>query len=139
MKKILGLVLSGAILASPLASIAAAATAFDDSCEPVSGNDWNVEKNFSFSDQGKSYQLVFSRTNDGSGSICLVRGKSGKQVASKYWKSEFLDRVDRVSSKIFTFQVHQGNGNNSPTAKYRLNLTQPQNPQVTLMKKWIAN
>jgi hypothetical protein len=139
MKKILVLALSAVALTAPLASSAAAATAFDDSCLANNGGEWSVEKSFSFSDRGTSYQLVFSRTNDGTGSLCLAKGKTGKKVALQYWNGEYIDRLDRVSTKVFTFQVHQGNGNNSPTAKYRLNLTQPQNPQVSLMKKWISN
>jgi hypothetical protein len=138
MNKILVLLAANTFLISPISAWSADSIGFDDNCKAASTNEWSVEKNFRFSDRGKAYQLVFSRTTDGSGSLCLVQGGSGKPVGLKYWQSEYIDQVERVSAKVFTFQIHQGNGNNSPTAKYRLNLSQPQNPQITLLKKWVT-
>jgi hypothetical protein len=111
----------------------------DEKCKsaPTSPDQWTIDKTFPFADQGKNYKLVLSRTIDGSGSICLTQGKSSRPIGLKYWESEFIDGVDRVSAKVFTFQVHEGNGSPTPTKKYRLNLAQPQNPQITLLKSWI--
>jgi hypothetical protein len=71
-------------------------------------------------------------------SVDLASSRSLKPIAVKYWSREFIDRLDRVSSKVFTFQVHQGNGTPSPTFKYRLDLNNPDQPRVTLMKKWVV-
>jgi hypothetical protein len=78
-----------------------------------------------------------SAASDGSGSICLTQSKSSRPIGLKYWESEFIDRVDRVSAKVFTFQVHEGNGSPTPTKKYRLNLSNPQQPQISLLKSWV--
>jgi hypothetical protein len=111
----------------------------DGACKPApSSDEWTIVKTFSFADQGKNYKLVLSRTIDGSGSICLTQGKSSRPIGSKYWESEFIDRVDRVSAKVFTFQVHEGNGSPTPTKKYRLNLSNPQQPQISLLKSWVV-
>jgi hypothetical protein len=111
----------------------------DGECKPVSAasDGWTIDKTFPFTDQGKNYKLVLSRTIDGSGSICLTQGKSNRPIGLKYWESEFIDRVDRVSAKVFTFQVHEGNGSPTPTKKYRLNLSNPQQPQISLLKSWV--
>jgi hypothetical protein len=131
---------SHTIIGSPLAASAQKKfNGLDQNCKPAptADEEWTIEKTFQFSDQGKNYKLVLSKTIDGSGSICLLQGKSSRPMGLKYWESEFIDGVDQLSSKIFTFQIHEGNGNPTPTKKYRLNLTQPQNPKITLLKKWI--
>jgi hypothetical protein len=111
----------------------------DEKCKPAptAPDEWTIEKTFPFADQGKNYKLVLSRTIDGSGSICLTQGKSSRPIGLRYWESEFIDGVDRVSAKVFTFQVHEGNGNPTPTKKYRLNLSNPQQPQISLLKSWV--
>ncbi len=131
---------SQSIIGFPLAAAAQKKfNGLDQSCKPAPTGDeeWTIEKTFQFSEQGKNYKLILSKMIDGSGSICLLQGKFSKPIGLKYWESEFIDGVDRVSAKVFTFQVHEGNGTPTPTKKYRLNLTQPQNPQITLLKKWI--
>jgi hypothetical protein len=112
----------------------------NEKCKPAPNapEEWTIEKTFSFTEQGKNYKLVLSKTIDGSGSICQVQGKYSKPMGLKYWESEFIDRVDRVSSKVFTFQVHEGNGGPFPTKKYRLNLSNPQKPQIALLRSWIS-
>jgi hypothetical protein len=146
MKKTLMTVASMTIMATPVIIgfplVALAQQKFnglDQNCKPAptAAEEWTIEKTFQFSDQGKNYKLVLSKTIDGSGSICLLQGKSSRPVGLKYWESEFIDGVDRISAKVFTFQIHEGNGNPTPTKKYRLNLTQPQNPKISLLKKWI--
>jgi hypothetical protein len=146
MKKTLMTVASMTIMATPviigfpLVTLAQQKlNGLDQNCKPASSTaeEWMIEKTFQFSDQGKNYKLVLSKTIDGSGSICLLQGKSRRPVGLKYWESEFIDGVDRVSAKVFTFQVHEGNGNPTPTKKYRLNLSRPENPQITLLKKWV--
>jgi hypothetical protein len=111
----------------------------DGKCKPAptAPDEWTINKAFTFADQGKNYKLVLSRTIDGSGSICLTQGKSSRPIGLKYWESEFIDGVDRVSAKVFTFQVHEGNGNPTPTKKYRLNLSNPKQPQISLLKSWV--
>ncbi len=104
--------------------------------DPNTPDGWKIEKSFSFNEQGKNYKLVYLRSFD-SGSICLVQGEYSKPIGLKYWESEFIDAVDRVSAKVFTFQVHEGNGSPTPTKKYRLNLSNPQKPQITLLKSWV--
>jgi hypothetical protein len=146
MKKILITVASIAAMASqsvigfpPIAVAQKKFNGLDPNCKPAPtvAEEWTMEKTFQFADRGKNYKLVLSKTLDGSGSICLLQGKSSKPIGLKYWDSEFIDGVDRVSAKVFTFQVHEGNGSPTPTKKYRMNLTQPQNPQIVLLKKWI--
>jgi hypothetical protein len=104
---------------------------------PTAPEEWQIRQTFNFVDRGKTYQLVHSGTLDGGGSLCLLQGKSALPVG--YKSSWYLDRVDRVSNKVFNVQIHDGNGNKTPTIKYRLNLTQPQKPQVQVLKKWIMD
>ncbi|PSB41043.1 hypothetical protein [Chamaesiphon polymorphus] len=111
----------------------------NDRCQPAptAPEQWTIRQTFNFTDRGKSYKLVYSSTNDGSGSLCLLQGTSAKSVS--YKPNWYLDRVERGSAKVFNVQIHDGNGNSSPTIKYRLNLTQPQNPQFTVLKQWIMD
>jgi hypothetical protein len=113
------------------------ASGFDENCRS-NVDDWRTVKKYPFSVRGKSYTLIYSAFVDGSGSLCLARPRSIKPIAAKYWSREFIDRLDRVSPKVFTFQVHQGNGTPSPTFKYRLDLNHPEQPQVRLIKKWVV-
>jgi hypothetical protein len=138
MKKIL-LILPVLLLMPILAATAASFNGFNEKCQlaPTAPEEWTIEKIFRFTHQGNSFKLVYSRTVDAGGSLCLITGKSANPVGAKYWQSEYIDRVDRVSAKIFTFQIHQGNGNNTPVKKYQLDLTRPQGPKVVLLKEWI--
>ena len=96
---------------------------------------WNMEKTFDFSDRGKSYKLVYSWQLPDSTSLCLLDGKSA--VPLIYKQGAYIDKVERVRAKLFTVQIHEGNGNNVPATKYRLDLSQPQNPKVKVLKRWI--
>jgi hypothetical protein len=117
----------------------AAFDGLDHNCRPAPNapEEWLIKRTYKFADRGKNYKLIYSTTHDGVGTICLFQGKSAKPVGLKYWKDEYIDRVDFVKNKVFTFQIHQGNGNNTPYKKYRLDLTQPQSPKVTLVREWI--
>jgi hypothetical protein len=117
----------------------AAFDGLDHNCRPAPNapEEWLIKRTYKFTDRGKNYKLIYSSTMDGGGSICLMEGKSAKPLGLKYWKDEYLDRVDFLKTKVFTFQIHQGNGNNVPYKKYRLDLTQPQSPKVTLVREWI--
>lgn len=122
----------------PTAGLASQFNGLDDRCQsaPTAPEAWKISQIFRFVDRGKSYQLIHSAAIDGSGSLCLVWGKSVRAVG--YNQAWYLDRVDRVSDRVFNVEIHDGNGNNTPTIKYRLDLTQPQNPQVKVLKKWIT-
>lgn len=107
----------------------------DNTCRPSSQGEWKLEKTYQFSHQGKSYRLIWSSFGDGTGSLCLVQGKTAQPIAEKYLDA-FVNRLDRISAKVFTFQVSDGNGTNVPVKKYRLDLSNPQKPKVTLLKQW---
>jgi hypothetical protein len=96
---------------------------------------WNMEKTFDFVDRGKSYKLVYSWRLPDSTSLCLVEGKTA--VPLIYKEGAYIDKVERVRVKLFNVQIHEGNGNNVPATKYQLNLSQPQNPKVKVLKRWI--
>jgi hypothetical protein len=108
----------------------------DANCRPNSPEEWKLEKTYQFSHQGKSYRLIWSRTQDASGSFCLAQGKNVQPIAAKYLGDYYVDRLDRLSAQVFTFQVHDGNGNNVPVRKYRLDLSNPQRSKVTLLRQW---
>jgi hypothetical protein len=135
--KTISILIAIACTALPNAILAAEFTGLNDRCQPAptAPEEWTIRQTFNFTDRGKAYQLVHSATLDGGGSLCLLEGKSARLVG--YKSGWYLDRVDRVSAKVFNVQIHDGNGNNTPTIKYRLNLTQPQNPQVKVLKQWI--
>jgi hypothetical protein len=105
--------------------------------DPNSPEGLRLEKTYQFNHQGKSYRLIWLRSYaDGTGSFCLAQGKTMKPIVDKYIGDSAVDRLDRLSAQVFTFQVHDGNGNNVPHMKYRLDLSNPQQPKVTLLKKW---
>jgi hypothetical protein len=96
---------------------------------------WKMENKFKFTDRGRAYELVYSWKLPDSTSLCLLTGTSATPMFSK--PGAYIDRVDRVRGKIFTFQIHEGNGNKVPATKYRLDLSQPQNPKLKVLKRWI--
>jgi hypothetical protein len=98
-------------------------------------DNWNMEKTFDFVDRNKSYKLVYSWQLPDSTSLCLLDGKTA--VPLIYKQGAYIDKVERVRAKLFTVQIHEGNGNNVPATKYRLDLSQPQNPKVKVLKRWI--
>lgn len=124
-------------LECPSTALAEPSNGLNDNCQLASKDPagWVQRRSFNFVARGKSYKLIHSATIDGSGSLCLVSGKSAKPVG--YKPNWYLDKVDRVSDRVFNVQIHDGNGNNAPTIKYRLDLTQPQNPQVKVLKQWV--
>jgi hypothetical protein len=137
MKNRLLLIAAILCLECPSTAIAARFDGLNDNCQlaPKDPAEWVQRQSFKFVERGKSYKLIHSATLDGSGSLCLVSGKSAKPVG--YKPDWYLDRVERVSDRVFNVQIHDGNGNNAPTIKYRLDLTQPQNPQVKVLKQWV--
>jgi hypothetical protein len=96
-----------------------------------------IKKAYSFSHQGKSYKLVLYQDGTGTGNLSLEQGKSKRSIANNFTDPGFIYQLNRVSAKVFTFQVREGNGDNVPVKKYRLNLENPQQPKVTLIKKWV--
>ncbi len=96
---------------------------------------WNMEKTFDFSDRGKSYKLVYSWQLPDSTSLCLLEGKTVRPIIFK--QGAYIDKVERVRVKLFNVQIHEGNGNNVPATKYQLNLGQPQQPKIKVLKRWI--
>jgi hypothetical protein len=96
---------------------------------------WNMEKTFDFVDRGKSYKLVYSWKLPDSTSLCLLGAKTA--VPLIYKEGAYIDKVDRVRAKLFTVQIHEGNGNNVPATKYQLDLSQPKIPKVKVLKRWI--
>jgi hypothetical protein len=96
---------------------------------------WNMEKTFDFSDRGKSYKLVYSWKLPDSTSLCLLEGKTARPIVLK--EGAYIDKVERVRVKLFNVQIHEGNGNNVPATKYQLNLGQPQQPKIKVLKRWV--
>ncbi len=96
---------------------------------------WKMEKTFDFVDRGKSYKLVYSWQLPDSTSLCLVEGKTATPIVLK--EGAYIDKVERVRVKLFNVQIHEGNGNNVPATKYQLDLGQPKNPKVKVLKRWI--
>jgi hypothetical protein len=109
-------------------------TEISEACRPSEG--WDLGKTYRFNHQGKSYRLIWFRGIDGTGSFCLALGNTAQPIVDKYIGDSFVDRLDQLSARVFTFQVHDGNGNNVPVRKYRLDLSNPQRPKVTLLKQW---
>lgn len=103
---------------------------------PSASDGWKIEKTYQFTHQGKAHKLIWWRSTDAGGYFCLVQGKTTKLVADKYLGDYYVDRIDRLSPQLFTFQTHDGNGTNVPFKKYRLDLSNPQQPKVTLLKQW---
>jgi hypothetical protein len=113
------------------------AQAFDENCRPNSSEEWSLKKTYEFTYQGKAYKLIWSQMSPyGDGSFCLAQGKTIQPIATKYINTYAVDRLDRLSPQVFTFQVHDGNGTNVPVRKYRLDLSNPQQPKVKLLKQW---
>lgn len=113
----------------------------NDKCQVQPARDnqegWATRRSYQFLAQGQSYKLIYSAAQDGTGALCLSQGNTFQPLATKYWYGEYIDRLDRVQGSIFTFQVHQGNGNNVPVKKYRLDLSNPRQPKVKLLKQWM--
>jgi hypothetical protein len=103
---------------------------------PTDPAEWKIEKTFQFNSGHRAYRLIHSRTLDASGSICLGAAGSLRPVGTKYWQNAYLDRVDRLSPRIFTFQIHIGNGTPTIYRKYKLDLSRPQRPKITFIKTW---
>jgi hypothetical protein len=96
---------------------------------------WKMEKTFDFSDRGKSYKLVYSWQLPDSTSLCLLEGKTATPIVLK--QGAYIDKVERVRVKLFNVQIHEGNGSNVPATKYQLDLGQPKNPKVKVLRRWI--
>jgi hypothetical protein len=111
----------------------------NEKCQPAPNDlqEWKKATTYNFSYLKKSYQLIWSRTIEGGGSLCLglARGKM-RPIATQY-TNEYMDKVDRVSAKVFNFQIHEGNGGDVPHKLYRLDLSDPERPKVKLIKRWI--
>jgi hypothetical protein len=139
MKKItLGMAISIALSVGSIAG-EVRANGFNNLCQPA-GNapeEWQIVKTFKFDRDGRSYRLIYSRMADGTGSLCLGSGGKFQPIGSKYWIDEYLDKLDRTSDKIYTFQVHAGNGSPITYRRYRLDLTRPQQPKFSLLKTWV--
>jgi hypothetical protein len=137
-KIILAALLSTSII---LPSNAAVTGGLNEKCQlqPIRGEqtEWQIRRRYQFRARGQSYTLVFSAAQDGSGSLCLSHGNTFRPIATPYWDVAYIDRVDRVQESIFTFQIHQGNGDNVPVKKYRLDLSNPRQPKIKLIKQWI--
>ncbi len=123
-----------------IAILADEAQGLDDKCTapPLSSNpdeNWKAEKTFQFTDRGTSYKLVYSWQLPDSTSLCLVSGKTA--VPLVYKEGAYIDKVERVRVKLFNVSIHEGNGSNVPATKYQLDLGQPQNPRVKVLKRWI--
>jgi hypothetical protein len=124
-----------------VATLAGAANGLNEECKSVPPDqdpdeNWNMEKTFDFSDRGKSYRLVYSWKLPESTSLCLIEGKTATPIIFKQG-AYYIDKVERVRVKLFNVQIHEGNGNNVPATKYQLNLGQPQNPKLKVLKRWI--
>jgi hypothetical protein len=105
-----------------------------EACRP--SEVWELRKTYRFNHQGKSYRLIWFGSGDGSGSLCLAQGNTAQPIVDKYTGDSLVTGLDRLSAQVFTFQVHDGNGNNVPARKYRLDLSNPRQPKVTLLKQW---
>ncbi len=124
-----------------LAIAPAQATTFnglDHQCKlaPTAPEEWKIEKIFRFNSVGRAYRLIHSRTQDGGGSICVGTGRSLRPIGAKHWQNEYLDQVAQISNRVFTFQIHIGNGTPTIYRKYRLDLTRPQQPKITFLRTW---
>lgn len=124
----------------PVATLANKPNGLTEDCKslpPVqdSEQNWEMKKTFDFVDRGKSYKLVHSWFVDSS-SLCLVEGKTATPIVfKKDVYSYFVSKVERVGAKLFTVQIHEGNGPDAPHTKYQLDLGQPKNPKIKVLKR----
>ncbi len=126
----------------PVTTLANKPNGRNDACKSVPPDqapeqNWEMKKTFDFVDRGKSYKLVYSAHID-STSLCLVEGKIATPIVfKKDVYSYVVSKVERVGAKLFTVQIHEGNGPDAPNTKYQLDLGQPQNPKIKVLKRWI--
>jgi hypothetical protein len=113
----------------------------NEKCQPAptAPEEWKIENTFKFQSGNRTYRLVYSRTQDAGGSLCFGTGQSLRPVGAQYWQGEYVDRVTQLRNRVFMFQIHEGNGNPITNRQYKLDLTRPRNPKITLIKTWVEN
>ncbi|MCF4967986.1 hypothetical protein [Nostoc sp. CMAA1605] len=77
---------------------------------------------------------------DGSPVVCISRPgfREAKPVNLQQLQSGYVDRIskDPRNRTAFLVTIRYGNGSNLPTTQYRLNLSAPNQPRLTILRSW---
>lgn len=101
-------------------------------------NAWRVAHRQSFMAQGREYWFVYGMYQDGSSLLCVTLPgyKNGWRLNIPTLQSQFIGDIQRESNAKFLIIVNGGNGRVVPITKYRLNLSNPETPQWTVLSRW---
>ena len=101
-------------------------------------NAWRVAYRQSFTAQGKEYWLVYGKYQDGASLLCITSPgyKNGWRPNIPALQSRFIGDIQNESNAQFLIIVNGGNGRLVPITKYRLNLSNPETPQQSVLSRW---
>lgn len=101
-------------------------------------NTWRVAHRQSFMAQGREYWFVYGMYQDGASLLCVTLPgyKNGWRLNIPTLQSQFIGDIQRESNAKFLIIVNGGNGRVVPMTKYRLNLSNPETPQWTVLSRW---
>ncbi|MEC4803247.1 MAG: hypothetical protein SAJ12_22315 [Jaaginema sp. PMC 1079.18] len=79
------------------------------------------------------------KAGDGSVQFCISQPDfvNPSVINADEISNQFIESINQVSNNnpIFTVQVREGQNNNSPFINYRLNLSNPNRPVITLIRR----
>lgn len=101
-------------------------------------NAWRVAHRQSFTTKGREYWFVYGMYQDGASLLCITLPdyKNGWRLNIPTLQSQFIGDIQRESNAIYQIIVNGGNGRVVPITKYRLNLSNPETPQWTVLGRW---
>ena len=99
----------------------------------------NVFYGRKFTANNENYWLYAARTGDGSVQFCISQPNfvNPQVINADEISYQFIESINQAgdNNPTFTVQVREGQNTNSPFIDYRLNLSNPNQPIVTLIRR----
>ena len=136
-----GAVLSlASLLEEPVLSQAQKTAYLDSTCQPTAEqwDAWRVVYRQVFKAGGKLHGLLVSKYQDGASQLCLAEpdGSRGHRLDVPTLQNQFIGDMRHEAGASFVIVVNHGNGRLVNLTRYRLNLSNPSRPQLTVLEQW---
>ena len=101
-------------------------------------NSWRVAHVSPFEARGQNYWLVFGKFGDGASLLCVTSPgyMNGKKLAIPTLQSQFIGDIKKESKASFQIIVNGGNGRLVNLTSYRIDLSNPDNLQWSVLSRW---
>jgi hypothetical protein len=87
----------------------------------------------------QSYWFTAARYRDGAVILCLSKPnfKEARLLSASQLQNQFIRKITKApnSNTVFLVTVAEGNGSPAPLTEYRLNLSNPNKPVVTQLRR----